>query len=70
MWGKKSTLDKFEEISRADRMLLLYLRDFNTRPRYWWKYPEELINTSFWRCYQRSSKGLDPVTGWRASIST
>lgn len=32
MWNNKSTVDKFEKLPRADRMLLLYIRDFNTKP--------------------------------------
>lgn len=67
MWCNKSTVGQFGERPRSDRMLLLYLLDYNTKPRDWWEYPTPLKSTAVWRFFQRYHKFLDPDTG-RANI--
>ena len=70
MWCNKSTVGRFGERPRSDRMLLLYLLDYNTKPRDWNDYPQPLKSTVIWRLFQRRNKGLDTHTGRRASIHT
>lgn len=70
MWNNKSTVGQFEKKPRSDRMLLLYLLDYNTKPRDWFQYPRPLQGSAVWRFFHRYHINLDPHTGRRANINT
>jgi hypothetical protein len=70
MWCNKSTVGQFEKLPRSDRMLLLYLLDYNTKPRDWFQYPRPLQGSAVWRFFHRYHINLDPHTGRRANICT
>jgi hypothetical protein len=70
MWCNKSTVGRFEKLPRSDRMLLLYVLDYNTKPRDWNDYLRPLRGTVIWRLFARRRINLDPETGRRANIDT